>query len=786
MRKAGGQEKRSIKGRDSVLGHRMNRKIVLGFLLSYLIVLVLPTVSGSILYVMAARNMQAQTDRANLVRLRDTESVASQQLGTMITFMDRMAMNQDITSLGTMATRRLNSTDILRIKESAEAVRRYSNTNPLIAEYYIHYNRSDITLSSTDAFLDFSRFYGTYFKWDNMDSEQWRAFAAELRHDKDFYPAAEVLVKSGPTVKTGQSMIYLQSLPLEYHSRIDGYLAVIVDGNELQRLLSGVELGDAGQAIVINADRKVLTGVYATGTPEGLTASLPELPNTNEGHLMYRYGGNRYSVTFVRSASFGWTYLSAVPTSFAYGQMWQLGLVVAVVFLLALLGGAALAFWLSRRNARPWQEIAAAIGLSDRTESLWLPSESDRIRRNIMQMLEKNRDLAQVLETQRPIIQAIFLFRLLSGKFFNTQQLDRDMHLAKVELQAPGFLVMILSVDRETGDSEATFSRKTLLRFLFQEKYHSSFLLFAHASDDMMEDGITFLLPLPQMDRKMFLDDFREALRDWHAEFRENHHLFLKTSVGQIHDTLMDVHLSFEEARQAMAYADYDEPFWYSDLPKGQKPYFFPFEFENQILHQVWAGNREVVDGLFERLSDENLVRQKLNPILSDLLASEICGMLIHLLERSTFDVPVLLQNIQEMAGQDLAKVLECARLICLSMAEKSRESQQQKEEELHDTIIDFARQSFANPCLCMADLREKFPVSVNAINALFVEKTGKTFSNYLEAYRMDMACEYFKKGNVSVQEVSDSVGYTSAHSFRRAFKRRYNILPTEYQALRS
>lgn len=766
--------------------YRLNRKMVLGFLLSYLIVLVLPVLSGSILYAMAARAMQTQTDRANLVRLRDTESVASQQLGTMIAFVDRMAMNQDITGLGTMATRRLNSTDILRIKESAEAVRQYDNTNPLIAEYYIHYNRSDVTLSSTDAFLDFPRFYGTYFQWNEMNAAQWNAFASEQRHDKDIYPAAKALVKSGPSVKTGNPMLYLQSLPLEYRSRIEGYLAVIVDEKELQRLLSGVELGDAGQAVVINANREVLTGVFASKTPEGLATALPELPNTSEGHLMFRYGSNRYSLTFVRSVAFGWTYLSAVPTSFAYGQMWQLGLVVATGFVLTLLCGVALAVWLSRRNARPWQEIAQVIGLTERQESLWLPGESDRIRHNVMQMVESNRDLAQVLETQRPIIQAVFLLRLLSGKFVTRQQLDRDMHLAKMDLQAPGYLVVVLGLDRETVDSEASFNRKTLLRFLFQERYHQRYALYSHASDDLVEGGITFLLPLPQMERKAFLEDFKGVIRDWHGEFRENHHLFLKASVGQIHDDLMDVHLSFDEARQALPYAGYGQPFWYTDLPKGQKPYFFPFEFENQILHQVWAGNREVVDGLFDRLHEENLIRQKLSPMLSGLLASKICGTLIHLLERSSYDVPALLQNIQEMAGRDLAEVLDCSRLICLTMAEKSHESQQRKEEELNDAIIDFVRQAYANPCLCIADLREKYPVSVNAINALFVEKTGKTFSNYLEAYRMDMACEFFKKGSVSVQEVSDSVGYTSAHSFRRAFKRRYNILPTEYQALGS
>ena len=56
-----------------------------------------------------------------------------------------------------------------------------------------------------------------------------------------------------------------------------------------------------------------------------------------------------------------------------------------------------------------------------------------------------------------------------------------------------------------------------------------------------------------------------------------------------------------------------------------------------------------MVEGLFERLSEENLVRQKLNLILSWLLVSEIFGMSLHLLECSTFDESVLLQNNQEM-----------------------------------------------------------------------------------------------------------------------------------------
>lgn len=799
-------------GRDS---------LVRGFLLSYLLVLVLPTLTGVALYLLASQTLQDQTDKTNLIRLHDAESITRQQISTMISFVDRMAMNHDVTILGTMDPRRQNTTDILRVKEAAEAVRRYNDTNPLIEEYYIHYNRNDITISSTDAFLDFNRFYGTYFQWGDMDAAEWTAFAAQNRHERQLYPARAIMKKSGETEENGRALLYLQSMPLGLRSRTDGYLAVIVNEQEVQRLLAGLDLGEGGMAVILDRNRSVMTGLYAKDAPAGLPVALPDLPDHPEGHRMLVYDGVRYSVTFVRSDTFGWTYLSAIPTRQVYDRMWRLGLAVGLGFLLTLVCGAILALWLSRRNARPWREIANAVGLVDahaQTGGLPTPSSglgnpcdtapgspetphglfhavpgprgtprgwldpSDQIRGQVLRMAQNSRELAQMLENQLPIVQAAFLSRLLTGRFMTKLQLDRNMHLAKLELDAPAWIVLVFRLDRNSPDPGEAADRRTLLRFWFQERIREQYGCLAPSSDTQPEEGITILLPLPTADRDANLDALRLTLLSWHTAFRQTHHLYLKTAVGQPCTSLLDVHRSFEEARLALAHARYDAPFWHADLPKGTKPYFFPFELENQILHQVWSGNTEAVHALFDRLLEENTVQRTLPPSLADLLAAQLCGTLIHLLERSSYDVSLLLANIETMHGRSLPEVLECARTICETMAEKANACQQHKEDELKDAIIASVRESHADPCFCLADLKDRFPLTATAINALFLERTGMTFSNYLESFRLEQACELLQKGAVSIQEVAGAVGYTSAHSFRRAFKRRYNLLPTEYQ----
>lgn len=61
-----------------------------------------------------------------------------------------------------------------------------------------------------------------------------------------------------------------------------------------------------------------------------------------------------------------------------------------------------------------------------------------------------------------------------------------------------------------------------------------------------------------------------------------------------------------------------------------------------------------------------------------------------------------------------------------------------------------------------------------------FKAATGKTMTDALLDTRLSRACEYLKEGKVSVSAVANFCGWESDIPFRKAFKRRFGILPTD------
>ena len=63
-----------------------------------------------------------------------------------------------------------------------------------------------------------------------------------------------------------------------------------------------------------------------------------------------------------------------------------------------------------------------------------------------------------------------------------------------------------------------------------------------------------------------------------------------------------------------------------------------------------------------------------------------------------------------------------------------------------------------------------------------FVKFMGETPIYYLNRLRISKAKELMKNNDLSLDEISSSVGYRNSSSFTEAFKRIIGILPKEYR----
>jgi len=81
-----------------------------------------------------------------------------------------------------------------------------------------------------------------------------------------------------------------------------------------------------------------------------------------------------------------------------------------------------------------------------------------------------------------------------------------------------------------------------------------------------------------------------------------------------------------------------------------------------------------------------------------------------------------------------------------------------------------------------LADISQELCLSPKYLSRIFKEKTGMGFSDYRLKIKMEMAGELLATTSLSVQELSDKLGYKNLESFVRMFKKMTGETPTGYR----
>lgn len=83
-------------------------------------------------------------------------------------------------------------------------------------------------------------------------------------------------------------------------------------------------------------------------------------------------------------------------------------------------------------------------------------------------------------------------------------------------------------------------------------------------------------------------------------------------------------------------------------------------------------------------------------------------------------------------------------------------------------------------------DVADAVHLNPNYLSTLFKQETGVTYKEYLTQKRIEKAKNYLKDSRMSVNEISNAIGYNEVKSFLRIFKKNVGITPGDYRKLMS
>ncbi|OCT12894.1 hypothetical protein A8709_21425 [Paenibacillus pectinilyticus] len=97
--------------------------------------------------------------------------------------------------------------------------------------------------------------------------------------------------------------------------------------------------------------------------------------------------------------------------------------------------------------------------------------------------------------------------------------------------------------------------------------------------------------------------------------------------------------------------------------------------------------------------------------------------------------------------------------------------------------VMEYVESNFGDD-LSLDAISAKLGITGPYLSTYFKEKTGTNFSDYIFAVRMNKSMEMLRDTDLKIQEIASLVGYFTAASFNRVFKRHTGITPSEFRRL--
>lgn len=102
--------------------------------------------------------------------------------------------------------------------------------------------------------------------------------------------------------------------------------------------------------------------------------------------------------------------------------------------------------------------------------------------------------------------------------------------------------------------------------------------------------------------------------------------------------------------------------------------------------------------------------------------------------------------------------------------------------EKKHDITLILRYMQERHATVTLPELSRFFGYSQRHMTRILKSYTNEGFQQNLQHIRMQFALKYLGEGNLTIEEISEKLGYATSYSFRETFKQEFGMTPKKYQ----
>lgn len=493
---------------------------------------------------------------------------------------------------------------------------------------------------------------------------------------------------------------------------------------------------------------------------------------------------NAYITYTGKCKSLGLTFQVFEVKELLYGELDHLHRVTIIIVLLIIMAGVTAMLVILRTNYRPLlnllKKLSEVPGLPENQKR---SSEYERLQNGISHMQSRNSKLNSTLLAYRENYKSLFLYEFLSGSIQKINDLADVEERLEIELYHRLLVPVFLEIRESKNSAEVSFLPvvdKLNRHFHGMEPVEIQIVF----SVCMEKNAVFCLASIEKTSEALSLDRLEAFLR------REVFSLSVMKGIGpfcavvgksseDIYEAEENIQLLYHLLDSALlrSLPDYSvsdvEHLHASETPGPLHPFGTIYE----LTHAVDCRDPEKVHSAVETII------QVLISTATPITAAKL------LFGQALFVFQTANPNFAISAGQeaDNAELYSASQMAELLLEQERGlsllfEQEAQTVNTHRRDIMAYVDEHFLDPNFSIAAVAEHYHMQISNMSAYFKKCYQITFQQYVSKKKVEKAQELLTCFEITLEDISQQLGYANASSFSRTFKRIVGITPGEYR----
>lgn len=673
-----------------------------------------------------------------------------------------------------------NIVDTLKV---SEYLRTYKNLNPMIYSVAVYYKQNKLLIAN-----DFIRYTyndvitdNTILYYDNLletiikkngsrygiIADSGKKMFPEALNGGKIYPENVInIVRIIPDNQGSYVSLFITADSNVLHNMIKKYtpdkLESIMVIDESGMIVTHTESKYIGRSI---SEFDYLNGLFDANRESGnITRSVNKIPTV---------------ISYQTSELSGWKYIAFTPMLNIYIITQNIFKIIIYVALFTIILCIIISLLAAKRIARPISQIASKckqnpyfVGSNGSNEYSLINSTLDGMAEI---MARKEMEMREIT----PLLTVNFITWLLSGNEPDADEIYRKMNALRIEFKFRKFCIMVVKIKSTLKD----FSEPGNENYNYEyEKARTSILL-----ENSLNTEYSMCVKYNKEDEIVLFvnyDDIEGPLADISvtvADVDSNGYTHYM-SIGSGVENINQVTGSYREAFIGVGYSFlYPERhmFSFEEINKYENNSSSNKLLLNNLLNSLKSGNCDKIildfDSIINILRADSYSLKQVNSILL-VVSSAINDFLYNKTDQN----PKLMNPVESFS--DIADFSVQVKAL---ISDKLK--QNQLDTDTVNNIINSAKKNIEknllNSQLSLESVAKDINISSNYLSRIFHNECSITFIEYVTSLKMQKGRELLLETEMTIDEISRYLGYSTAQYFISKFKRNFGLTPNAYKS---